>query len=455
MYSTDRYHPLFNAVRVTGRLALAAMFSAIQLAWAQAPAKSAQDQPTFTKDIAPLLQRACQVCHRPNNIAPMSLLTYQEVRPWAKAIKSQVLKREMPPWYIDRAVGIRNFKNDPSLSDDEITLISKWVDAGAPLGNAADMPAPRKFDDSDRWHIGKPDIVVSLKKDLLVKAGQPDAWLDAATEDLGLKTDRYIQAVEVKPIKGVKVVHHAVAQMAGSSDPEHPGSTGLLEEYAVGKFGDIYPEGTGKLIRAGTEVSVNMHLHAVGEDTMASVAVGLKLYPEGYVPKHVEISAHTGDEEDFEIPANMKNVRADGYTMLLKPARITAFQPHMHNRGQAQCMEIIYPPTSSGGRARKEMASCVDRYHFDWHIVYHYADDAQPVVPAGTVLHIISLFDNTSGNKFNPDPSNPVAFGQRTIDDMSFAWVSYYYLSDEEYKQMSEERKAKTKATASITAPPQ
>lgn len=449
-------NPLRQVVRKGSIVAAMGTIGVIQIASAQVPAKNTQDQPTFAKDIAPLLQRSCQVCHRPNNIAPMSLLTYQEVRPWAKAIKSQVLTREMPPWYIDRAVGIRDFKNDPSLSDAEIMLISKWVDAGAPVGNTADLPAPRRFDDGDRWHIGKPDIVVPLKKDLLVKAGQPDAWLDAVTENLGLQTDRYIQAVEVKPIKGVKVVHHAVAQMSGSSDPDHPGSTGLLEEYAVGKFGDIYPEGTGKLIKAGTEVTVNMHLHAVGEDTMANVAVGLKLYPEGYVPKHVEISAHTGDEEDFEIPANTKNVRADGYTMLLKPARITAFQPHMHNRGQAQCMEIIYPPSASGGRSRKEMASCVDRYHFDWHIVYHYAEDAQPIVPAGTALHIISLFDNTSGNKFNPDPSNPVAFGQRTIDDMSFAWVSYYYLSDDEYKQMTDERKAKTKkVTASVAVPAQ
>jgi hypothetical protein len=430
-----------------GILAVTAMFGISSMSLAQTPAKAPSDQVTFAKDIAPILQRSCQTCHRPNNIAPMSLLTYQEVRPWAKSIKSQVLRREMPPWYIDHAVGIRDFKNDPSLTDQEITLISKWADAGAPLGNAADLPAPRTFDDSDRWHIGTPDIVVKLKKDLLVKAGQPDAWVDVSAEDLGLKTDRYIQAVEVKPIKGVKVVHHAVAQMAGSSDPDRPGSTGLLEEYAVGKFGDIYADGTGKQIKAGTEVTVNMHLHAVGEDTYANVAVALKLYPEGYVPKHVEISAHTGDEEDFEIPANTKNVRADGYTTLLKPARITAFQPHMHNRGQAQCMEIIYPATTSGGRSRKEMASCVDRYHFDWHIVYHYSEDAQPIVPAGTVLHIISLFDNTSGNKFNPDPSNPVAFGQRTIDDMSFAWVSYYYLSDEEYKQMSEERKSRTKKT--------
>src|SRR5579871_695941 len=150
-------------------IALAAMLGTIQIAPAQAPANNNQEV-TFAKDIAPILQRSCQSCHRPNNIAPMSLLTYQEARPWAKAIKAQVVKREMPPWYIDRAVGIRDFKDDPSLSDAEIALISKWADAGAPQGNAKDMPPPKQFDDSSKWHIGTPDIVVNLKKDLLVKA---------------------------------------------------------------------------------------------------------------------------------------------------------------------------------------------------------------------------------------------------------------------------------------------
>jgi hypothetical protein len=143
----------------------------------------------------------------------------------------------------------------------------------------------------------------------------------------------------------------------------------------------------------------------------------------------------------------------DGYSVLLKPARLTAFQPHLHNRGQAQCLEAIYPPAQTGGRAKKETLSCVDRYHFDWHIVYHYADDEQPILPAGTTLHVTSWFDNTTANKYNPDPSNPVAFGQRTIDDMSFSWVSWYYLTDEEYKQMVEERILKLKKETALNLP--
>ena len=192
---------------------------------------------------------------------------------------------------------------------------------------------------------------------------------------------------------------------------------------------------------------MNVHLHANGEDTPVNLAVGIKFYPEGYVPKHIEQVAHVGDNEDFDIPPNTKDVRVDGYTVLLKPARLTAFQPHLHNRGQAQCLELIYPPGVSGGRAPSETISCVDRYRFNWHIVYHYDDDAQPIVPAGTVLHVISWFDNTAGNKFNPDPTNPIAFGQRTVDDMSFAWLSWYYLSDDEYRQMLTDRQKKAAIT--------
>jgi hypothetical protein len=403
---------------------------------------------TFARDVAPILQRSCQACHRPGSIGPMSLLTYQDARPWARAIKQQVAQRNMPPWFIDRTVGIHDFKNDVSLTDQEIATISKWVDAGAPMGNSADMPSPRKFDDSDRWHIGKPDLIVTLRKDVMVKARQADQWLDLPTEDLGLKTDRYIQAMEIKPIKGVKVLHHVESSLV---DPEDTGMEGRthLEEYAVGKFGDSFPAGTGMLLKPGAQILANVHVHADGEDTPMNIAVGLKLYPEGVVPKHVAHAQQLGSANDLDIRPNMKNQRFDGYTVLLKPAVITAFQPHMHNRGQGQCLELIYPQSSGErvGGAKTEMVSCVDRFKFDWHVVYEYADDVAPIVPAGTILHVISLYDNTSGNAFNPDPSNWVGWGNRTIDEMGFAWINWYYLTDDEYKQTVAERQAKVKKT--------
>jgi hypothetical protein len=332
------------------------MLGSAQIASPQSSAKSG-DQVTFAKDVAPILQRACQNCHRPESIGPMALLTYQDVRPWAKAIKQQTVQRNMPPWYIDRTVGIQSFKNDISLSDEEIAKISKWADEGAPMGNPSDMPAPRKFDDSSRWHIGTPDIVVTLKKPVVVKAKQSDQWLDVPFEDLGLKSARYIQAVEVKPIKGVKVVHHCETSLL---DPGVDNAEGMsssarehLEEYALGKFGDVFPEGTGMMVKPGATILANLHTHADGEDTVVNVAIGLKLFPEGEVPKYVGHAQQLASAGDQDLRPNEKNQRFDGYTVMTKPAVITSFQPHMHQRGQAQCLELLIPMATSGDRPKR------------------------------------------------------------------------------------------------------
>ncbi len=442
----------FDVRLKAGLSAIVVTFGVAGTAWAQ----TTPNQITFTKDVAPILQRACQNCHRAGSIGPMPLLTYNDARPWARAMKQQVVQRNMPPWYIDRTVGIQKFKNDAALTDEEIATISKWVDAGAPMGNAADMPKPRVFDDSDRWHIGKPDLVVTLNKDVMVKAKQADQWLDLPTEDLGLKSDRYIAAMEIKPIRGVKVLHHVESSLV---EPDEAGAMQgkiHLEEYAVGKFGDTFPEGTGMLLKVGAKIMANVHVHADGEDTPMNIAVGLRLYPEGAVPKHVAHAQQLGSAGDIDIRPNTKNVRADGYTVLTKPAVITAFQPHMHNRGQAQCLELMYPAAAGRGGdrpggVRTETVSCVDRFKFNWHVVYEYADDVAPIVPAGTILHVISLYDNTSGNQFNPDPTNWVGYGNRTIDEMGFSWINWYYITDEEYKQMTADRaKAKAGTSASL-----
>ena len=153
----------------------------------------AQEQTTFAKDVAPILQEHCQVCHRADTVAPMSLLTYQDARPWAKSIKAKVAAREMPPWFIDKNVGVQHFENDMSLSDQEIATLVKWVDGGALQGNPADMPPPRQFPDEHAWQIGKPDMIVTLPKDIIMKANGPDWWPDI-TIDPGLTEDRYIQA---------------------------------------------------------------------------------------------------------------------------------------------------------------------------------------------------------------------------------------------------------------------
>jgi hypothetical protein len=217
----------------------------------------------------------------------------------------------------------------------------------------------------------------------------------------------------------------------------------FLNEYALGKNADVFPDDAGRLIKAGTKINFNLHLHAIGQETQANVALGLKLYPKGYKPKYEETTEKVGDPKDLDIPPNTDNVRFDAYNTLTKPARLLSYQPHLHNRGKASCMEAIYP-----GGHKVEMLSCVSHYQFAWHIVYLYAEDEQPLLPAGTILHLTSWYDNSPQNKFNPDPDNTITYGQRTIDEMGGAWVSYYYLTDEEYKQQVAERKAKQTAAA-------
>ncbi len=199
------------------------------------------------------------------------------------------------------------------------------------------------------------------------------------------------------------------------------------------------------LLKKGSKILKNVHLHANGADTPVDIAFAIKLVPEGEIPKHILEMRQLASVRDLDIPANTKNVRVDGYSLLTKPAVIVAYQPHMHNRGQAQCMELLTPQAITGGnnRVNAEVVSCVDRFKFDWHVVYEYADDVAPVVPAGTIIHSITMHDNTSANPSNPDPSNWVGWGQRTADEMAISWVSYYYISEEEYKQRIAERAAK------------
>jgi hypothetical protein len=406
---------------------------------ARAPGKDV----TYAKDVAPILQRSCQTCHRPGTNAPMSLLTYEDARPWARAIKAKVQARLMPPWHIERNVGIQQFKDDPSLSDDEIATIASWVDAGAPRGNAAEMPPPAAFPDDEEWHIGTPDLVVEIPKPHVVPANGADLWIDYIA-DSGLTEDRYLKAVEAKPGPGARsVVHHLLTYLIqevdeqevlfGRLDDRPTNNESFLNEYAVGKNGDILPDGTAKLVKAGSRIRFNLHYHPVGKETSDRARVGLKFYPKGYKPKYHQISLQIANaHEELDIPPNTVS-RHDGYYRFAKPARVTAVQAHMHNRGKRMCVEAILP----NGKA--ETLNCMF-FDFNWHKVYNYADEATPLLPAGSMLHTILWHDNTAGNRSNPDPRNWVGYGQRTIDEMAFAWVTWTYLEEDDYKAMVAER---------------
>ena len=459
---------MLRSVRVS-QFGLAATCCLVVLgAMAAAPgaimaAPGAEDTPTFARDVAPIFQQKCQVCHRPGMMAPMSLLTYQDARPWARSIKQRVASREMPPWHLDKTVGISQYKDDRSLTDDQLDTIVRWVDGGALLGDPMDLPPPLKFND-DEWTIGVPDLIVTSPEAVMPAEGSD--WWPSYEVDLGLTETRYARAVETRTSKeGRAFVHHAITHLVQEEDrPEVVSSAAAaattrsalgrrkpvinvsegtyLSEYAPGKYGDVFPEGTGRYLKAGGKVRFSMHYFATGKEMRDRTSVGFVLYPKGVEPKSyiTDLFMHENDTIDVE-PGQM--ARTDTYYTLPMAARLISFQPHMHLRGKAQCMEAIHLDGTV------ETLSCVDNFDFNWHVAYHYEEHVMPLFPRGTMLHLISIHDNTVSNRRNPDPTLWVGWGQRSIDDMAAAHIGVQYLEDKDYEQLVAERAALQEAQLS------
>ena len=410
----------------------------------------AQDTPTFAKDVAPILQQKCQECHQPNSIAPMSLLTYQDARPWARSIKQKVVARDMPPWHIDKTVGIQGFKNDRSLSNAQIATLVAWVDGGAPLGDPADMPAPMEWPDPTAWRLsgefGEPDLVVPSAPFTVPADGQ-DKWWNP-TADTGLTEERWVKAIEIRPSfpGGRKVVHHAIARLmqeeegvtglANSVDFDPDIGPGTFMEWAVGKEGEVFPDNAGKLMLPDAQIGWNIHYHAVGEEVVDDVVeLGVFFYPQGVVPKYRTILHGMDGDNGIDIAPGELSVSQD-FTVLKGPARLENFQPHMHMRGKAMMMEAIYPDGT------RTILSNVDNFRWNWHINYIYEDDVAPLLPGGTTIAVTSWHDNTTANRLNPDPRQWVGAGSRTVDEMAHAWVDVTYLSQEDYEAEVARREA-------------
>jgi len=397
---------------------------------------------TFTKDIAPILQEKCQNCHRKGEMAPMSLVTYEETRPWAKAIKERVVTRQMPPWHLDKTVGIQDFQNDISLNDDQIATIARWVDAGAPEGDLKDMPPPKEWPKNDGWQLAKqfgaPDFVLKSEEYTMPAKGQ-DQWFRPVTA-IPVTEPRWVRAVEMRPATqaGRRITHHSLAYLqqdeTGSSGGGPAMNQGLLMEWAVNKQFDIYRPNTGKLLVPGAQISWEVHYHAVGEEIRDHVELAVYLYPKGEVPKYrtrLTLFPGTpvrGGGYQLDIPPN-SIVETEGYTTLHSAARLENFQPHMHLRGKAMLLEALLPDGS------KRTLSYVDHFNFNWMTNYIYADDAAPVLPKGTIVHVVAWHDNTAASRNNPDPEQWVGWGDRTVDEMAHAWVNVTDISDEEYAQ--------------------
>jgi hypothetical protein len=397
--------------------------------------------PVFTKDVAPILQEKCQSCHRPGYIAPMSLMTYDETRPWARSIKARVAARQMPPWHIDKTVGIQEFKNDRSLTDQQIDTIVRWVDAGAPMGDVKFMPPPRQFPDDSVWNFaerfsGPPDLIVKSPK-YTVPAVALDAWYKPVVET-GVTEARWVRAIEIRPatVKGRRITHHALARLqqddADVSRAADSTGAGLFMEWAVGKQGEIMRPNSGKLMLPGSKIIFEVHYHAVGEEITDQVELGIYFYPKGQEPKYRQtlglISSVAGGSGNIDIPPNSTFVSA-GTFLMRSAGRLESFQPHMHLRGKAMMMEAILPT------GQTQVLSHVNNFNFNWHNNYVYADDAAPLLPKGTIIRVTSWYDNTASNKNNPDPNQWVGFGDRTVDEMGHAWVNITYMSDDDFRQ--------------------
>ena len=441
------------------------------LAVSVAASAQTNSQPTFTKDVAPILQEKCQSCHRTGYIAPMSLVTYQEARPWAKAIKDRVSKRQMPPWHIDKSVGIQEFTNDRSLTDAQIDTIVKWVDAGAPQGDAKDMPVAKVWPDESKWNFaekfgGVPDLIVKspLYK---VNAVAMDAWYKPSVET-GLTEPRWVRAIEIRPstVKGRRVTHHALARLSQSegaaaaptvgtsATTAAPGAAvgagdtlaaaagaGLFMEWAVGKQGEIMRPNSGKLMLPGSKIIFEIHYHAVGEEITDQVELGIYFYPKGQEPKYRQtlglFSSVAGGARNIDIAPESTFV-SQSFTTLRQNGRVENFQPHMHLRGKAMSLEAILPNGTT------TILSYVDHFDFNWMTNYIYADDAAPLLPKGTILKVTSWYDNTSNNKNNPDSNQWVGFGDRTVDEMGHAWINLTYMSDEDFAAEQAKRRTAT-----------
>jgi hypothetical protein len=408
---------------------------------------------TFTKDVAPILQQKCQVCHQPNSIGPMSLITYEEARKFATRIKTRVRARVMPPWHIDKTVGIREFKNDRSLTDEQIETIVGWVDGGALPGDPKDMPPPAQFPDPTGWQLAKqfgpPDLVIKSPPYTLAPRTQ-DKWFRPVT-DTGLTEPRWVRAIEIKPSypDGRRIIHHVLTTLqqaeegiTGLAHSAHDVQTnaGLFMEWAVGKVGEVFAADAGKLMLPGSRIRWEIHMFAIGEEIKDNqVELGVYFYPKGVVPKHRTVlrmfDVSRGSELDIP-PGEV--AMTQNYFVMQAPARIENFQPHMHMRGKAMSVEAVYPD------GRKEVLSAVNNFQWNWHVNYIYADHTAPLLPKGTVLIFTAWHDNTAANPNNPDPKQWVGWGDRTVDEMAHAWVDVTYLDQEEFDRLLAERKARS-----------
>jgi mono/diheme cytochrome c family protein len=405
---------------VRGVLLIAGVFAAFAtfIPGAAPSVRAAGSTPTFTKDVAPILYKRCAECHRPNAIAPMALLSYEDVRPWARAVKQKVTAREMPPWGADPTVS--TFANDPSLSNAEITTIASWVDGGSPEGSKTDLPALPTF--TDGWSIGKPDLIFKMVKPFTVPADGTVPYL-YITIPTNLKQDVWIKGVEFKP-SDRRVVHHIISTMVEGNGqavdpaprPQRDASQkeiGGLGGYVPGRLDTMYEEGVARKIPAGANIVLQMHYTTIGQMVTDQTEIGVVLAKEPPATLRAE-GGGAIPNMTFVIPPGDPNYEVSGKFTFDRDTYLSTLYPHMHVRGKDATYTVIYPD------GREEVVLRVPKYDFNWQLSYKLAEPK--FLPKGSTLKATFHYDNSTANRFNPDPTASVRWGDQTWEEMMLGY---------------------------------
>lgn len=381
---------------------------------------------TFTQHVAPILQNRCEECHRAGGVAPMSLVTFDETRPWAKSIREKVVNRTMPPFHATGAIG--RYQHDPRLTDDEIATITKWVDSGAAKGNVKDLPSPRTW--KNDWINGTPDVVVKVKQPYTIKPSQKDQYVFFVF-DYVFPEDTWIKSVETRP-GNLGAVHHANTHVvppmfkaptegfiAGDFDPGARGTV-MLAGWAPGVQPVNLVEGTGIKIPKGMRLGIQIHYAPSDKERSDQTTIGV-YFADGTINKHLKVLF--GDRKDLEIKPNDPSYSLTSTKTFETDALIRFFHVHMHLRGKAYTFRFTFPD------GRVENVFEVPNYDFNWQRVYLLTEPMR--VPKGTKVEFIGTYDNSPKNKFNPDPAQTVKWGEKTTDEMMQGRL-FYESADEQ-----------------------
>ncbi len=390
---------------------------------------------TYTKDVAPLLYGKCATCHHPGEMAPMSLMNFKEVRPWAKSIREKVVSREMPPWYADPNHG--QWANDASLTPAQIETIRAWVDGGAKEGDPKDLPAPPKFVDTG-WKFGQPDVVLSMTEEASIPADGtvPYKYFTVPTN---FTEDKYVQFAEIK--RGdTSVVHHVIVNVrepepgtpkageitsgqqrvnpeaAQQQPPRRANPDGMLVGWAPGMSPLTLKPGNAKLIKKGAVFVFQMHYTTNGTAAKDRTSVAL-WFARGPVEKRVITRGISTDARALIIPAGDPNFESHSSFTIPEDIHILSFMPHMHVRGKDFEYKLVLPDGTSKILLR------VPKYDFNWQISYFVKEPI--AVPKGSRIECVAHHDNSANNKFNPDPSITVRWGDQTWEEMMIGWLDY------------------------------